>query len=350
MPGPSRPTPPRADPARDPDEALAAIDAEMAAERPEAGLVLADAALLRWPADAELHHARGVLLRILGRPDEALDAMEQALQIDRSLAEAWLDAAEILIEDLGEEVEALELLSQARKRVTEPAALAEVELLRGLALSQLEDYTGALQALDAAATLDPGHPDVLAEKGGVLVELLRLDEAEAALRRSLALSEDSARAHELLAFVLDYTGRREPALEHFRRAGELDPHLPPAPVRVAEDEFDQLVTKALGAIPEPFAARMKNVETSVENYADKDTCRRHDCSPTVLGLYVGVPLTERGAGDPALPDRIILFQRALENSCRDRDELVEEIAVTLKHEIGHLLGFSDEELHERGHG
>lgn len=331
-------------------ESLEAIDAELAAERPERALALADAALAQWPGDAELHHARGVALRLLGRPEDALDAMELALERDRALAEAWLDAAEILIEDFGDEVEALELLAQARKRVTETEAQAEIEYLRGVALSQLEDQTGALQALQAAAALDPSHPDVLTEQGGVLIELLRFDEAEAALRKALALSDESARAHELLAFVLDYTGRREAARAHFRKAAQIDPQLPPDPHRVPEDAFDGLVARALGAIPEPFAARMKNVEISVENYADKDTCRRHDCSPTVLGLYVGVPLPERGANEPSLPDRIILFQRALENTCRDEDELVEEIAVTLKHEIGHLLGFSDEELHERGHG
>jgi predicted Zn-dependent protease with MMP-like domain/Flp pilus assembly protein TadD len=332
------------------DEALATIDAELAAGRTEAALALADSALQRTPSDPDLHHARGVALRLLERPEEALEAMEAALQLDRSLAEAWLDAAEILVEDLDDEVEALELLAQARRHVTEPAALAEVELLRGMALAQLEDYTGALQALEAAAVHDPSHPDVHAERGSVLVELLRVDEAESALQRSLSLSDESARAHELLGFVLDYTGRRDAALRHFRRAGELDPQVPPEPVRVGEDEFDVLVDRALAEIPDPFAARLKNVEISVENYADKDACRRHDCSPTVLGLYVGTPLPERGANDASPPDRIILFQRALENACRDRDELVEEIAVTLKHEIGHLLGFTEDELHERGHG
>ena len=339
-----------ASPPADPEAALAAVDEELGNEQVVAALELAEAALVRWPDDPDLHHARGVTLRLLERPEDALEEMEAALQLDRSLAEAWLDAAEILIEDMGDEVEALDLLAQARKHVSEPAARAELELLRGIAMSGLSDYTGALQALEAATELDAAHPDVHAERGGVLIELLRFDDAEAALQRSLSLSEESARAHELLAFVLDYTGRREAALPHFRRAAELDEQLPPEPSRAAEDEFDQLVDRAVSAIPEPFAARLKNVEISVENYADKDTCRRHDCSPTTLGLYVGIPLPERGATDPALPDRIILFQRALENASRDRDELVDEIAVTLKHEIGHLLGFSEEELHERGHG
>lgn len=337
-------------PPGDASEALDRIDAALLAERPEEALVIADQAIARWPDDAELHHARGVALRHLDRPEDALEAMEHALSLDRDLAEAWLDASELLAEELGEPVEALEMLAEARRRIDDEAARVEIEYLRGIALGQLEDWSGALHALDAAAGLDPGHAAAQAERGAVLVELLRFEEAETALRRSLELDAESARAHELLAFVLDYSGRRELAVPHFRRAGELDPGVPAQPPRVTETEFDGLVDEALATIPDPFASRLRNVEISVENYADRDTCRRHDCSPTVLGLYVGVPLPEKGHAEQGLPDRIILFQRSLENASRSREELIEEIAVTLRHEIGHLLGFSEDELHERGHG
>ncbi len=333
------------------DAILERVDGELAAERPAEALALVDEALGRFPDEGELHHARGAALRLLDQPDEALHAFEHALRLDGSLADAWLDAAEVLLEDLASPVDSLSLLADARRRVEAPEATAEIEFLRGVALSQLEDFTGALQAFDEAARVAPGLADVHVERAGVLVELLDLEEAEAALHRALELDTKSARAHELLAFLLDFTGRREAALRHFLQAASLDEDLPATgPPRVTHAEFDVLVAEALTGVPEPFASRLKNVEISVENYADKDFCRRHDCSPTVLGMYIGTPLPERGATDQALPDRIILFQRALENATRDREHLVAEIGITLRHEIGHLLGFSEDELHEHGHG
>ena len=347
-----RPSPPAGDDADAAiDAALRRVDEALASDRPADALALADEALSLHADEADLHHARGAALRLLDEPEQALEAFELAVRLDPQLTDAWLDAAEVVLEDFGTPVEAISLLAEARRRVDDPRGQAEIEFLRGLALSQMEDFTGALQALDEAARLGPTLPDVHAERAGVIVELLDMEGAEEALARALELQPGDARAHELLAFVLDYTGRREAAQRHFLLAASLDDELPATgPPRVNETEFDALVAEALAGVPEPFAARLKNVEISVENYADKDFCRRHDCSPTVLGMYVGTPLPERGADAQGLPDRIILFQRALENAARDRAHLVEEIGVTVRHEIGHLLGFSDDELHERGHG
>jgi predicted Zn-dependent protease with MMP-like domain/Flp pilus assembly protein TadD len=334
----------------DPEDVLQRIDHALASGEASRALVLAEDAARDHPEDPEVRHALGVALRGLERFDEALDQFAAATRLDPGQADAWLDAAEVLVEELGDDVRALDVLAGARKRLREPQHLAEVELLRGIALANLEDYTGALRALDEAAGLDPEHPDVGTERGAVLIELLRLEEAEAALRSAIRTVPEDARAHSLLAFVLDYTGRREESAKQFARAGELDSELPSAPPRLSEEEFDQVLDAAVSAIPEPFAVRLREVEIGVENYADKEFCRRHDCSPTTLGIYVGTPLPSRDATASAqLPDRIVLFQRALENSCETREELIEEIGVTLKHEVGHLLGFSEAELHERGY-
>ena len=195
------------DPARL-NDLLARIDAALDAGEAEAALRLVDKALVHHPGEADLHHARGVALRGLERYDEALDELSQASRLAPDLADAWLDAAEILLDEPGSEVLALDVLSDARKHLREPAHQAEAALLHGLALSQLEDFTGALRSLDEAETLAPGHPLVAVERGAVLLELARLDEAEKALRASVAEDgdEESARAHHLLGFLLDYTG------------------------------------------------------------------------------------------------------------------------------------------------
>jgi predicted Zn-dependent protease with MMP-like domain len=74
-----------------------------------------------------------------------------------------------------------------------------------------------------------------------------------------------------------------------------------------------------------------------------------DPSPDLLGLFVGIPLTERSVSDLADLSSITLFTRNLERSCSDGAELVEEIRVTLLHEIGHYLGMTEEELEEAGY-
>ena len=257
----------------------------------------------------------------------------------------------MLLDELDDPVAALEILDEALDGFEQPAQRAEAHLLRGFALARLEDFSGALRALGESKKLEPTHPDVAAERGSVLIELLRLDEAEEALREAVRLAEDDARAHHLLAFALDYSGRRDEAAEHFNRAGELDAEASPRPPRLSEAEFDAALEAALREIPEPFRGRLANVEISVENYATREFCRRHDCSPTTLGIYVGTPMPLRSeTGPEGLPDRIVLFQRAIENSCRDVEEVTREIGVTLRHEVGHLLGFSEDDLHERGHG
>ena len=180
--------------------------------------------------------------------------------------------------------------------------------------------------------------------------MLRLEEAESALRLSAELGYDEPRLYQLLSFVLDYTGRRDEALEAHRQAAARDPEIPSAPIRMNEEEFDAAVEAALSRVPERFARHLDNVEISVQNFPDRDFCRHHDCGPMTLGLYVGTPLTLRENEARGLPDRIVLFQRSLESASSDREELIREIAITLKHEIGHFLGMEEDDLHDAGHG
>jgi predicted Zn-dependent protease with MMP-like domain len=109
---------------------------------------------------------------------------------------------------------------------------------------------------------------------------------------------------------------------------------------VTREEFEDLVAEALDTIPSDLTALMKNVVVLVEDDAPE---------PGLLGLYEGVPLTERGdtyAG--YLPDRITLYRRPLQAISRTRDDLVREVRTTVVHEIAHHFGIDDERLHELG--
>jgi predicted Zn-dependent protease with MMP-like domain len=108
-------------------------------------------------------------------------------------------------------------------------------------------------------------------------------------------------------------------------------------------DFDALVERALDEIPDEIAGLVHNVVVLVEDDPPDD-------DPDLLGVYDGVSLTERGTDHTGLPDRITIFRRPLLEMCRDADELVREVRITVVHEIAHHFGIDDDRLHELGYG
>ncbi|WP_136313060.1 metallopeptidase family protein [Actinomyces procaprae] len=126
-----------------------------------------------------------------------------------------------------------------------------------------------------------------------------------------------------------------------------------SPTSLTDAEFESAVADALDTIPAKLAAQMDNVVVLVQDEPDpemlSDADYDDDGRPTLLGLYDGVPLTERDAGwSLVLPDRILIFQGPLQRWCDSRQELVEQVAVTVIHEVAHHFGISDARLHELG--
>lgn len=108
------------------------------------------------------------------------------------------------------------------------------------------------------------------------------------------------------------------------------------------DRFRELVAEALDGLPSWVLERLDNVEVLVED--DPPPGRRG-----LLGLYEGIPLTERGSGYfGVLPDRITLFRTTIEAAAGDDQDLREVIRDTVVHEVAHFFGISDERLGELG--
>jgi predicted Zn-dependent protease with MMP-like domain len=118
-----------------------------------------------------------------------------------------------------------------------------------------------------------------------------------------------------------------------------------AVMEFSRGDFELAVSDALDTVPPELTALMDNVVVLVEDDAPRD-------DPELLGLYEGVPLTERGLGWAAgsLPDRITIFRNPTLAICETREDVVEEVAVTVVHEIAHHFGIDDERLHELGWG
>jgi predicted Zn-dependent protease with MMP-like domain len=108
--------------------------------------------------------------------------------------------------------------------------------------------------------------------------------------------------------------------------------------------FDELVSDALDMVPPKLAGAMDNVVVLVEG--------RDPEEPDLLGLYHGVALTERDSWYAAgsLPDTITIYREAILDVCDSDEEVVEEVAITVIHEIAHHFGIDDDRLHELGWG
>lgn len=108
--------------------------------------------------------------------------------------------------------------------------------------------------------------------------------------------------------------------------------------------FDALVEAALDRLPQAIAEQVRNVVVLVEDEPPPG-------EGSLLGLYDGVPLTERGANEGfLLPDRIYLFRGPLSRMCASEEELRDEIEVTVVHEVAHHFGIEDDQLHAWGYG
>jgi predicted Zn-dependent protease with MMP-like domain len=117
---------------------------------------------------------------------------------------------------------------------------------------------------------------------------------------------------------------------------------------MTREHFRELVEEAIDTIPSRFAREVRNVAIVIEDWPSSELVAEMEIGPdeVLLGLYQGVPLTERqwGHGN-ALPDRITLFQREIEDDCEDdEEEIVVAIGETLIHELGHYFGMSEEEI------
>lgn len=103
----------------------------------------------------------------------------------------------------------------------------------------------------------------------------------------------------------------------------------------------------MAELPTGLSERIRNVEIVVEDEPDEDQLRQHG---ELLGLYEGVPLTERGAGEPWLPDRITIFRLPIERMTASPSGQARIVRDTVIHEIAHHFGITDERLHQLGLG
>ena len=119
---------------------------------------------------------------------------------------------------------------------------------------------------------------------------------------------------------------------------------------MTREEFETLVREALSQIPGEIRGRVENVDLVVEDWPTTEQLAGSglERGQYLLGLYEGIPLTERYGYDMVLPDKITLFQGAIEEVCSSDEEIIKEVRDTVVHEVAHHFGIEDDKLEQLG--
>jgi tetratricopeptide (TPR) repeat protein len=349
------------------------------------------------PRSFEAHHDRAAALLHLGRLDEARDTLALALALDPDDAETLEASADLYINQLPPSADRSAIgLEQARRgfrRVSghDRARAARLALLEGQALIDLGRSEEAVRRLEATLSLAPKLAAARYEKGVAEFELCRFSDARRTFQKVLEVTSDHAHALYHLGLIEEREGDTRAAEKDFAEASSRDPGSFPMPPEISAVDFAARVRRVVAELPADVRADIAHsrLETTDLPALEDLVAEKPPLSPTILGLFRGLPLSWTGdtdrrpqagqagriargktrrpsgpgllpatgadddVGNPgvscASPERtIVLYRRNLLRSVHDLAELDEGIRRTLLHEVGHLRGEDDGSLRDRG--
>ncbi len=316
----------------------------------EAALDQFNRAVALEPSNADAHNSRGNALMMLGRHNDALASFEKALSLDRGFVKAALNRAELLVDYLGRAPEGVEICDRLLKRPLDLFDAADAYFVKAKAALGLGDLGKALSMVKKALGLSPDRPEFLALSGGILFEQGNYRKALREFDKTLRLSPEDPDTHYRRGLVVEKLGGEADSRAAFAKAADLDPKHYPLPIEIPIRECEAIVEEVLDSLAPPIREFLQNVPVLIEDFASRRVVIEDNVSPQILGLFVGSPHHEKTSiAQATVPDQILIFRKSLEKIGTTRRELVEEIRKTVLHEVGHYLGFNEEELAELGY-
>lgn len=112
-----------------------------------------------------------------------------------------------------------------------------------------------------------------------------------------------------------------------------------------DDKFERWVEEAIQALPWVFRKKLKNIEITIKDHPPLDLQKRFPDKFLFLGVYQGIPLTQRRVYHTgSFPDRITIFRDPIERVCSSESQMRRLVHETVLHEIGHYFGLNEEDL------
>lgn len=225
------------------------------------------------------------------------------------------------------------------------AALEEVE-----GLLDAGDDEGALKRLGEIPLDRPIDPELHVETGDCYFELEQLDQAERHYRRALELDPALADALHGVGLVHQAREEHEPMVTAWLEVRRLDLLEPELPWAISVDEFVETAESAFAELPKEVLENLGNLPIVVTDYPE-EALIREGVDPRTLGLITGVPFSHKRLldGPPEL-DCVQLYQRNIERVAGSKEEVLEEVRITVLHETAHYFGLDDDDLEALGLG
>jgi predicted Zn-dependent protease with MMP-like domain/Flp pilus assembly protein TadD len=313
----------------------------------------AQVALERMPDSPEALTLLGAVAAAEGDEEEALEQYRRAMDADPEYVLPMLFSAELLLAPDGDPDEALKLIDAALDLAEEEDEVLDAMLLRVEALVARGDADGeALASLDQLPPVD--MPDAIyhLRAGRAYCDLDRPAPAIHHLERALALGPEGAwqaDAWHGLGSAHEIAGEPEAQARAWNKVRELDLAEAAPPWGISKEAFDGAASEALEQLPPRVRKLLENVPILASDYPDPELIADgHD--PRMLGFFSGVPYPEKSnaSGSAGHLDTVHLFQRNIERLCRTREEVYDEVVITILHETGHFFGLSEEDLEKMG--
>lgn len=253
------------------------------------------------------------------------------------------------------------LIGKLSNRATEmdPLTLIVTALLE---VGQPREALQRIQELEKLGTSAPGYDEELAQilRHRKVEALYLTGDPQSALALTLSLEPadplEEADREFFIGLCHDHLGDPESADEHFAKANELDPDGNPPIPTISSEEAHELVATVLGELPEKILKEMEEVPIILEDLPELAMIQESagQISPDTLGLYSGSTVANDSQGgfspQEGMPTTAVIriYRRNLERMSRNKKNLVEQVKITLLHEIGHHLGLDEEDVDRLG--
>ena len=215
---------------------------------------------------------------------------------------------------------------------------------------RLDEAAGLYRAIVLGT---PSDADAWSALASALLYLLRWDEAAKAANRAIREDPGHPEASYVRAVLRERRGDYAGAERDFLRAASASPQVWPLPVPLSDETVETVVVELLEALHPTLREYLADIPILLEEFPSDEALRHYDppAYPTeLLAYFSGHSLMERSLDDPwsGMPGTIVLFRRNLQRFAQDREQLLEELRITLLHEVGHFLGLSEADLEDRG--